>query len=230
MRIEEALWIGQALARHLTGGPAAAGRAVINLGSGSRRAREVNKPHVHIHTLRPLEQAGFRVVHSDLVPADGVDLPGDLFDPALQARLRALDASLVMFCNVLEHLPAARLPALPGALDAVVPPGALLLLAAPHSYPYHPDPIDNMARPDPDQLAALLPDWEVVDRTLVSAEGYGPEFRRGSLWKRTRKLARLLVPFVRPRRWLSHAHRMLWLRRPYLHALVLLRKPLAPQT
>lgn len=225
MRIEEAVWIGQSLARHLRGGPSTPGRAVINLGSGPRRAREINKPHVHLHTILPLEQAGFRVVHSDLMPDEGVDVAGDLFDPVLQSRLRALDAELVMFCNVLEHLPARLLPGLPRALDAVVPPGALLLLAAPHSYPYHPDPIDNMSRPDPEQLAALLPGWELVDRTLVRAEGYGPEFRRGSVWKRVRKLLRLLFPFVRPRRWLSHAHRMLWLRRPYLHALVLLRKP-----
>jgi hypothetical protein len=226
MRIEEAVWIEGALARHLPAlrerEPA---RAVLNLGSGPRRAREVNKPHVHARTIRPLVDAGYRVVHSDLVAADGVDIAGDLFDPALQARLRELDAVLVMFCNVLEHLPARLLPALPAALDAVVPPGGLLLVAAPNSYPYHPDPIDNLARPSLEELAAMFPGWGVVDRALLEAEGYGPEFRRGSAWKRARKLLRLLFPFVRPRRWLSHAHRMLWLGRPYRHALVLLRKP-----
>ena len=71
----------------------------------------------------------------------------------------------------------------------------------------------------------MFPGWQTVDRALLEAQGYGPEFRRGSPWKRARKLLRLLFPFVRPRHWLSHAHRMLWLRRPYRHALVLLRKP-----
>jgi hypothetical protein len=225
MRIEEAVWIGQALARHLPAVPQGGERAVLNLGSGPRRVREVNKPHVHTLTIEPLTRVGYRVVHSDLVADDGVDMAGDLFDPALQARLRGLDAALVMFCNVLEHLPARLLPRLPAALDAVVPPGGLLLMAAPNSYPYHPDPIDNLARPSLEDLSAMFPGWHTVDRVLLEAEGYGPEFRRGSLWKRTRKLLRLLFPFVRPRRWLSHAHRMLWLRRPYRHALVLLRKP-----
>ena len=225
MRIEEAVWIGEAIGRHLPAAPRGGGRAVLNLGSGPRRVREVNKPHVHRLTLAPLAEAGYRVVHSDLVADEGVDIAGDLFDPALQARLRDLDPALVMFCNVLEHLPARLLASVPAALDAVVPPGGLLLVAAPNSYPYHPDPIDNLARPSLEELAAMFPGWQMIDRVLLEAEGYGPEFRRGSPWKRLRKLLRLLFPFVRPRRWLSHAHRMLWLRRPYRHALVLLRKP-----
>jgi hypothetical protein len=39
-----------------------------------------------------------------------------------------------------------------------------------------------------------------------------------------RKLVRLLVPFP-PKRWFSHAHRMLWMFRPYLLSAVVLRKP-----
>ena len=228
MRIEEARWIEQALHGHVLGAPPSGTAAVaINLGSGPRRMREVNKPHVHRQTILPLQQTGWQVVHSDLEAADGVDIAGDLFDPGLQARLRAMSPGLVMFCNVIEHLPPRLLPGLPAALDALVPPGGLLLVAAPHSYPYHADPIDNLHRPSPAQIAALFPDYQPVAQAIVDSESYGAEFRRGGLSRQVRRLLRLLVPFVRPRRWLSHAHRMFWLARPYRHSLVLLRKPSA---
>ncbi|MBU6270360.1 MAG: hypothetical protein KGQ67_03555 [Betaproteobacteria bacterium] len=228
MRIEEARWIEQALHRHVLDGPPPGATALaVNLGSGPRRMREVNKPHVHRQTILPLLQAGWQVVHSDLEPADGVDIAGDLFDPALQARLRAMAPGLVMFCNVIEHLPSRLLPGLPAALDALLPPGGLLLVAAPHSYPYHADPIDNLHRPSPAQIAALFPRYQPVALEIVDSESYGAEFRRGGLSRQVRRVLRLLVPFVRPRRWLSHAHRMLWLARPYRHSLVLLRKPAA---
>jgi hypothetical protein len=43
-----------------------------------------------------------------------------------------------------------------------------------------------------------------------------------------RKLLRLLVR-VPPKRWLSHAHRMLWMFRPYRPSAVVVRKPAAPR-
>jgi hypothetical protein len=35
----------------------------------------------------------------------------------------------------------------------------------------------------------------------------------------------MFFPFMRPKRWLSHAHRFLWLFRPYRLTGVVLRKP-----
>ena len=229
MRIEEARWIQSVLSRHLLAGapggvvPGLSGVA-LNLGSGTRKAREVNKPWIHQMTLRPLADAGLRVVNSDLVDGDGIDIAGDLFNTDIQDRLRALTPAVVMFCNVIEHLPARLLDRVPAALDAIVAPGALLLVAAPRSYPYHPDPIDNLHRPSPEQIAAMFPGYRVVESAVVDSEGYLPEFQRAGVLKRVRKFLRLLFPFVRPRRWFSHAHRMLWLWRPYQHSLVLLRK------
>ena len=117
MRTEEAAWIGDRL-RALDAQRRAAARGnsfvVLNLGSGSRRFREVSKPYIDAGIFDPLRRRGATVVHADLKQEDGVDVTGDLFDPGIQARLRALQPDVVLACNIFEHLDAGlrrRFPA-----------------------------------------------------------------------------------------------------------------------
>src|SRR5881628_814243 len=100
MRRQEAAWIGERL-RALQGS-----RVVLNLGSGSKRFREVSKPYIDREIFEPLARRGARVVHADLKSGEGIDISGDLFDPAVQARLRELRADAVLACNIMEHLPS----------------------------------------------------------------------------------------------------------------------------
>jgi hypothetical protein len=225
MRIEEAQWIGAGLARHVLRAVDAAGAVALNLGSGTRKAREVSKPYIDELALAPLRRSGWRVVHSDMFEGDGIDLVGDLFDPAFQDRLNDLRPQVVMFCNVFEHLPARLRVQCPAVLQRILAPGGYLFITVPRSYPYHADPIDTMYRPTPQQVAALFPGMLVLDAQVLDSDSYGDEFMRGSLWQRVRKLLRLLFPFIRPKRWLSHAHRFRWLDKPYRHSCLLLRKP-----
>jgi len=187
---------------------------VLNLGSGSRRFREVSKPYIDAGIFDPLRRRGATVVHSDLKQEDGVDVSGDLFDPGIQAQLRALQPDVVLACNILEHLDAGLRRRFPAVLDSLLPAGAVLVITAPYSYPYHADPIDTLYRPSPEEICRLFPGYEVVDTTVVKSSSYGAEFVHGGPLRMVRKLIRLLFPFVRPKRWLSHAHRMLWLFRP----------------
>ena len=227
MRQQEAQWIELAFQRHLPAVAPGMQPVAINLGSGTRSMRESGKPYVNALTIRPLETAGYRVLHSDLYPGDGIDVAGDMFDASLQRKLRALDPRLVMFCNVIEHVPRRLINEVPAAIDAILAPGGLVLFAAPFSYPYHADPIDNLFRPNPQAIIDMFPGYEVVAAETIDGGSYAEEFRRGGPGRRLRKLARLLFPLPRPRRWASHAHRMLWLARRYQHAMVLLRKPAA---
>jgi hypothetical protein len=220
MRRQEAAWIGEKL-RALPGA-----RVVLNLGSGSRRFREISKPYIDREIFDPLVRGGARVVHADLQAGEGIDISGDLFDPAVQARLRELRPQVVLACNIMEHLPEDCRERFPEVLDSLLPPGALLVATVPYSYPYHADPIDTLYRPSPAQLCACFPHYEVLDARLIESESYGDEFVAGGPLRMVRKLLRMLFPFVRPKRWLSHAHRMLWLFRPYVLTGVVLRKPL----
>lgn len=214
MRIEEARWIYQAIDRYLS--PAADGpRHALNLGSGTKRSREQGKPHIHQLTIAPLIEKGYRVIHSDMIHAEGVDLIGDLFDPQFQKTLAELRPEIVMFCNILEHLPREKRGQVPHILHSILAPGGVLIVTVPYSYPYHADPIDTMYRPDPSELTALFSDFTVVETSVVSSGTYKEEFLLGSFSKKLSKLLRILFPFVRPKRWLSHVHRMFWMVRRY---------------
>lgn len=200
-------------------------RTVLNLGSGSQRFREISKPYIHAEIFRPLISAGASVVHSDQRSGPGVDVSGDIFDPRVQAELRALRPDLVLACNIMEHLEGRLREGFPGVLDSILPSRGVLVITVPYSYPYHADPIDTLYRPNPAQIAALLPAYEVVQSTVIRSGSYGDEFVAGGPLRMTRKVLRMLFPFVRPKRWFSHAHRMMWLFRPYLISAVMLRKP-----
>src|SRR5512138_156701 len=219
-RKHEGAWIGERLRGFGNG------LVVLNLGSGSKRFREVSKPYIDREVFDPLVRAGARVVHADLRPGEGVDISGDVFDPQVQARLRELRPQLVLACNILEHLPKAARARFVRCLDAVLLPGAMLVLTVPYSYPYHADPIDTLYRPSPAELCALFPAYAVLAADVIDSETYGAEFVAGGPLRMARKLVRMLFPFVRPRRWLSHAHRMLWLFRPYRVSGVVLRRAL----
>lgn len=225
MRIEEANWIEACIGKHVPAPALGSGVVALNLGSGTRKSREVSKPYVHQKTILPLAGKGYRVLHSDLFEGDGIDLSGDLYDPGFQQRLRELKPGIVLFCNVLEHLPVPLRLVTPKVLNDILVPGGYLFITVPHSYPYHADPIDTMFRPDPHAVARLFAGMEVVDARIIESDSYLSEYLQGSPWKRVTKLLRLLAPFVRPRRWLSHVHRFFWLHRRYQHSCILLRKP-----
>lgn len=220
MRKQEAAWIGQKLSA--LGGH----RVVLNLGSGSKRFREVSKPYIDRDIFHPLVRSGARVVHADLRSGEGIDVSGDLFDPSVQGRLRGLGPDTLLACNIMEHLPKDCRERFPAVLDAMLPPGGVLVITVPYSYPYHADPIDTLYRPSPEELCALFPDYQVLEACTIRSESYGDEFVAGGPSRMVRKVLRMFFPFVRPKRWLSHAHRMLWLFRPYRLTGVVLRKPL----
>jgi hypothetical protein len=217
MRRQEAAWIGEKL-RGFAGV-----RKVLNLGSGSRHFRQISKPYIDREIFDPLVRGGAQVVHADLKSGEGIDISGDVFDPAVQARMRELRPDAVLACNIMEHLPAEVRSRFAMALDSLVAPGGVLVVTVPYSYPYHADPIDTLYRPSPRELCESFPGYEVLEACTIESESYGDEFVAGGPWRMGRKLIRLLFPFP-PKRWLSHAHRMLWLFRPYTLSAVVLRK------
>ena len=72
---------------------------LLNLGASTGHFRHVARPHIQAHLLDPLDQAGVAVYHSDLKAADGVDLAGDILDPAMLAQLQAMTFGCVLRSN-----------------------------------------------------------------------------------------------------------------------------------
>lgn len=151
MLTNEAAW----LERQLADLPTARLDPLLCVGSGTSHAREVLQPWINERVYRPLEQRGVHPIHHEYRPGPGVDIAGDLADPALGKRLRRLETTSVLCCNVLEHIedraPVAAL------LESLVAPGGYLILTVPRRFPYHPDPIDTMFRPTVAELAGEFP-------------------------------------------------------------------------
>jgi len=220
MRIEEAKYVGEKIREVVRKEDG----IVLNLGSSSKLFREEGQPHIQSEIFSPLDDAGIKVAHVDLKEMDGVDISGDIFDPEVQEQLRSLNSSLIMACNMMEHLEEEKRHEFPDILRKIVRPGGYVLVSVPNSYPVHYDPIDTYFRPTPEEIAALFPTMKIVDLRIVPSDNYWSELKKMTLGKRLRLLFRVLVPIYKPSNWLSHAHRLLWLFRPYKSSCVVLQK------
>ena len=197
---------------------------LLNLGSSTLYFREVEKPHIQAELFGPLEAAGIRVFHSDLKQAEGVDLVGDLLDPAVRAALRARGFKSLLCANLLEHVrdPAA----VAAACEEIVGPGGLILATVPASYPYHADPIDTFYRPAPAALAALFANSEPVRFELLEGRTYAADMKArgqslgGEIGRTFRAL--LVAPF-RPKSLRARLSRWRWYARPFQVSIALVR-------
>jgi len=169
-----------------------------------------------------LREAGIEVVHCDLKQADGVDLTGDILDPSVRARLKAMGFRCALLSNLLEHVRDRA--AVIAACEEIVGPGGLVLASVPSSFPYHADPLDTGYRPTGAALAAGF----TRSRTLLAEELEGPTYaqqiaaRGSSLWREIASTAMWTLAFpFRPRSARARLDRWRWYRRPYRVAIAL---------
>jgi SAM-dependent methyltransferase len=159
----EAAW----LARELERLPVDDLSPLLSIGSGHAELTS-DQPWIHDVVYRPLERRGVRVLHHELEPAPGVDVAGDLTDPAFAKTLGGLEVRSVMCCNVLEHLPDPAQAA--ATMEGLVAPGGYAVVTVPHRYPYHPGPIDTMFRPGASELRALFPGLALIRAEEIRCE------------------------------------------------------------
>jgi SAM-dependent methyltransferase len=197
---------------------------LLNLGSSTRAFREVDKPHIHARLFAPLAAAGVAVFHSDVKAGDGVDLSGDILDPAVCAALAARGFRCVLMSNLLEHVrdPAAVI----AVCEAIAGPGGLILATVPSSYPYHADPIDTGYRPSPADLAAAFTRSELLHAEEIEGQTYAERLRAAGtpVWRAAAGTLLWALRFpVRPKSARARLDRWRWYRRRYRVALVLVR-------
>lgn len=197
---------------------------LLNLGSSTAAFRETAKPHIQRELFAPLAAAGIAVVHSDLKQAEGVDLAGDILDPAVQRDLKARGFKCVLLANLLEHVRDRA--AVAAACEEIVGPDGLILATAPSSFPFHADPIDTGFRPSPAALAALFGRSAPLLVEEVAGRTYAEDLkaRGATLWTELARtvLAALIAP-VRPKSFAATVHRWRWYRRPYKVSIALVR-------
>jgi hypothetical protein len=163
---EEALWLEDLFARL----DLDAGAQTLDVGSSTEYYRRVEQPYIDYHVFRPLRRRGVRALHLDIKDADGVDLVCDLTVPETGPQLKRLPRTeIVLASNLLEHVTDAELVA--RRLRELTAPAGLLVITVPRVYPYHPDPIDTMLRPNDEELRSLVADgFETVASTVIEIE------------------------------------------------------------
>lgn len=194
MLIEEAKW----LARQIAELEPDRVYPLLDVGSSTQRFRTEEQPWIDQEIFAPARRAGHPVSHLDAKPADGVDIVADLGDPLALEGLARRGYRSVFCSNLLEHVEDRD--AIARALVGLVPKGGYLFVSCPYKYPRHPDPIDTMFRPTPQELAAIF-DGTRLDRQAVIRDGnYLDELRRTPAAS-LKLLLRLLLPFYKPAAW-----------------------------
>ncbi|MGH8506939.1 MAG: hypothetical protein ACRETM_13430 [Stenotrophobium sp.] len=204
MLYDESLWFSQKI-KNFKGNDLS---PVINLGCGDAKLRNKHQPYIQLNVLSPLAATGANVINTDMKSGDGVDVSGDIFDVLVQEQLRSRNPKSLLCFNILEHVEDRA--AFAQICLGLLPPGGLLLVSVPNAFPYHPDPIDSLFRPDPEAVAKLFQQCDVLCSDIVKCERFFDQ-----LWFNPRRIAgffaHLLVPFPSMRHW-----KAAWLKIPYL--------------
>lgn len=219
MRPEEAAWIGERLSKLNIA-------TVLELGSSTRDFRTKTHPHHDRLIHAPLRAKNVRIILSDLQPDVDIAIAGDIFSDSVQGKLRQVNADAVLCCNMFEHV--ADRERLASICHDVLRPGGYLIVSVPFSYPYHTDPIDTYFRPTPEEIAAMFPEYALIESAIVDSSTFGHEMATSSAFL-PRELVRRAYCLCKV--WLPRSeyvelnHRLLWLFRPYRISCVVLRRP-----
>ena len=201
----EARWLRRALDAF----PAERLSPALNLGSSSAEVRKTVQPWIDAEVFSPLRSRGVAAYHVDMRELPGVDIRADLTDERDIRRLSALRPNTLLCCNLLEHVLEPRRLA-QHCLD-LLPPGGLVFVTVPYSYPYHRDPIDTMYRPSPAELSRLFIDARLLDGQILGAGVSYRDAVRQRPWILSRHFFRFPVPFLSFERWKRSMARLYWL-------------------
>ncbi|MDP2026116.1 methyltransferase domain-containing protein [Sulfuriferula sp.] len=194
---------------------------LLNLGSSTHLFRSIIQPHIADFIFTPLLLRGVDTIHFDLKAGDGVDISGDIFNEADFKRLLASQPKAVLCSNMLEHVLDPQ--DLANRCLALVPPGGLVFVTVPYSYPYHRDPIDTLYRPNPEELGRLFAPHEILAAQIVTAGSYLDELKRRPL-KIFRHILRFPFPFVGYEKWKRSMKKLHWLFNNYSMTCIVVRK------
>ena len=137
----------------------------INIGSSTADFIDVSQPYIRRHVLDPLSE-NFKIKNIDIKEQDGVDLVADFTKLNGQELIKKLEGNLYLISNLLEHIPDYMIGI--DSIKSLLNTGDLLILSGPKSFPYHPDPIDNMFRPSIKELRQYFEnDFEIKDLQIV---------------------------------------------------------------
>lgn len=146
MFAEEAQWIEKALEKLDLPDTT----TVLDIGSSDTHYRTTVQPHIDRHIHQPLIKKGVNIHFLDMKEHEGVDIALDLADKSLPDTVFSDSYSLILCCNILEHV--ADRDIFIHNLLRFASDSTRLMLTVPRVFPKHNDPIDTMYRPSISEL------------------------------------------------------------------------------
>ena len=187
----------------------------INLGSGDIVHQRTKKPWVEGFVFDPLRSRGVKIVHTDLIMSDGVDLKIDLSSEGDLQMLKKIGNSRVfLLCNVLEHVPEEFRPTIVSSIKSIMNRFDHLIVTVPFRYPFHADPIDTGYRPSATELSTAI-GLSITFAETIPAGNFREELLGMSPVKRLRKILKPLYPFQKPCKYRENLSRLKFLFRNY---------------
>jgi len=217
MLIHEAIWFKKELAHFAPDQMF----PMCNVGSSTGQFRTQDQPWIDELIFAPVARQGRMVKHLDMKPAPGVDIVGDLSNPAFLKEVSNMRFKSVFCSNLLEHV--THREATCTILLSIVPSGGYLCVSVPCSYPYHPDPIDTGFRPDIAVLHALFPGTHIMGSAIVGGDTI-LKLRRRQPAVFAFTLVRFLFPFYKPVSWWRNKGYLPWFFRPLTATCIILQK------
>lgn len=217
MLITEAKWLGDKIYRLDTKKVF----PLLNVGSSTGHFRKDVQPWIEQYIFAPARKNNEKVFHLDLKREAGVDLVGDLENPKFVKKLIRQKYKAVLCSNLFEHLKKRK--RLAKTIFSILVKGGYLFVSCPYKYPYHPDPIDTFYRPNPSQLAKLFPKAVVIDKSIIVCGNYLSYISRSPKIL-VKSFLRLLLPFYKPKEWLTLCRHLPWLFKRFEASAVVLRK------
>ena len=179
MKSEEAKWIERVVGDIET---TKNNNIALNVGSSTSYFREVAQPHIQKYVIDPLTRNGWKVINVDLKHSEGVDIVADVCSENFLKYVPS--SSLVICTNLLEHVEDISL-VIKNLQGCVIRHG-YILITAPYKYKKHLDPIDNMFRPEPNDIANLFPQEkiDIISKQIIiiKEKKYYFEKSRYPLW------------------------------------------------
>jgi len=188
MLYHEACWFGKELSKF---NPKILS-PMLDIGSSTKEFRTRDQPWIDEHIFKPLRENGVEIYHLDQKHSDGVDIVGDLSDLIFIEKLSRIGIKSVFCSNVFEHV--ENISELATSINLILPKGGLIFVSCPYCYPYHPDPIDTMFRPDVIELRNLFPDAKFLRGEIVIDKTYFNQLDN-SIMRLLKQVSKLLLPF-----------------------------------
>lgn len=195
---------------------------VLNIGSSTKKFREIDQPHISQYVFKPLEERGIEIIHTDIKSAPGVDVTADIFDDESLKKLAGIKPKVIICTHMLEHVRDRE--ELTKRLLKVLPEGGIFLITVPYSYHYHADPIDTMYRPSPEELASLFVGQKIIRKEVLIGDNYWKKIRQRPVTLFFRHFFRFFIPFLGVAKWKRSMRKLYWLFNPYKVSAIMGRK------